>query len=52
MTRPLWQIAAIRIVFFGLIAALAQMALVVADYYFNDEELGRLLIEQQVDQLG
>jgi two-component system sensor histidine kinase QseC len=52
VTRPLWQIAAIRIVFFGLIAALAQMALVVADYYFNDEELGRLLIEQQVDQLG
>ncbi len=52
MTRPLWQIAAIRIIFFGLIAALAQMALVVADYYFNDEELGRLLIEQQVDRLG
>lgn len=52
MTRPLWQLAAIRIIFFGLIAALAQMALVVADYYFNDEELGRLLIEQQVDQLG
>jgi len=52
VTRPLWQIAAIRIVFFGLLAALAQMALVVADYYFNDKELGRLLIEQQVDQLG
>jgi len=52
VTKPLWQIAAIRIVVFGLIAALAQMALVVADYYFNDEELGRLLIEQQVDQLG
>lgn len=52
MTRPLWQIAAIRIVFFGLIAALAQMVLVVTNYYFNDEELGRLLIEQQVDRLG
>lgn len=52
MNRPLWQIAAMRIVFFGLIAALAQMALVVTDYYFNDEELGRLLIERQVEQLG
>lgn len=52
MTRPLWQIAAIRIVFFALIAALAQMVLVVTDYYFSDEELGRLLIEQQVDRLG
>ncbi|KKB75863.1 hypothetical protein VW35_19065 [Devosia soli] len=52
MNRPLWQIAAIRIVFFALIAALAQMVLVIADYYFNDEELGRLLIEQQVDRLG
>lgn len=52
MNRPLWQLAAIRIVLFGLLAALAQMAVVFSDYYFNDAELGRLLVEQQVDALG
>lgn len=51
MNRPLWQIAAIRIVFFGLLAALAQMAVVFTDYFFNDRELARLLVEQQVDAL-
>ena len=52
MTRPLWQIAAIRILIFGMLAALAQMIVVISDYYFNDEELGRLLIERQVDMLS
>lgn len=52
MRRPLWQLAAIRIVIFGLLAALAQMIVVFSDYYFNDENLGRLLVEQQVDRLG
>lgn len=52
MSRPLWQLAATRIVFFGLLAALAQMAVVFVDYYFDDEELARLLVEQQVELLG
>jgi signal transduction histidine kinase len=52
VNRPLWQLAAIRIVIFGVLAALAQMAVVVSDYYFNDEELARLLIEQKVEALG
>lgn len=52
MSRPLWQLAAIRIVIFGLLAAIAQMAVVIGDYYFRDEELGRLLVEQQVDMLS
>lgn len=52
MSRPLWQLAATRIIVFGFLAALAQMAVVFSDYYFNDEELGRLLVEQQVDMLS
>lgn len=49
---PLGQIVARRIVLFALLAMLAQLLIVLADYYWNDEELGRLLVEQEVAELA
>ncbi|WP_244506685.1 ATP-binding protein [Phyllobacterium sp. YR620] len=41
-----------RIVLFAILAMLAQLLIVLADYYWNDEELGRLLVEQEVSELA
>lgn len=51
-SRPLWQIIAARVVAFAMLAMAAQLAIVFADYYWNDEELGRLLVEQETARLA
>ncbi|MBB3146819.1 hypothetical protein FHS21_003235 [Phyllobacterium trifolii] len=51
-SQPLGQIVARRIVLFAILAMLAQLLIVLADYYWNDEELGRLLLEQEVSELA
>ena len=46
--RPgLVQTIAWRIVFFALVAMAAQLVIVFADYYFDDAELGSLMIEHE-----
>ncbi|GHA21617.1 sensor histidine kinase [Devosia pacifica] len=52
MIGPLWRIVAIRVVLFALLAAVLQVGIVFADYYWNDEELARLLVEQETGILA
>jgi signal transduction histidine kinase len=37
---------------FALLAMVAQLAIVFADYYWNDEELGRLFVEEETQRLS
>src|SRR5438552_2559607 len=50
--RSLGEILAGRIAFFAVLAMLAQVAIVFANYYWNDGELSRLLIERETEQLA
>jgi len=49
---PLWRLVGARIALFAGLAILAQLLIILADYYWNDEELGRLLVEQQTQALA
>jgi len=50
--RPLGVIVASRIALFAGLAMVAQLALVFADYYWNDDELSRLLVERETTRLA
>lgn len=50
--RSLGEILVGRIAFFAVLAMLAQVAIVFGNYYWNDGELSRLLIERETEQLA
>ncbi|ODN68672.1 ATP-binding protein [Methylobrevis pamukkalensis] len=49
---PLGSILARRIAFFAILAMIVQLAVVVSDYYWNDDELSRLFVERETEGLA